>query len=116
MQSAAAGPTGTAIRKPMIAPSMASTIGLKAKPGTCIAVLEPFDREASWGRNQPILRGDELQLAFTHGPGRLEHGVDRGRGLAEGVGDISAFEPMCREQGGHRVSRAVGHDVESNQR
>ena len=83
MQSAAAGPTGTAIRKPMTAPSIASMIGLKAKPGTCIAALEPLGGEASRRRDQPVLRGDELQFALAHRPGRLEHGVDRGRGLAE---------------------------------
>jgi hypothetical protein len=39
MQSAAAGPTGTAMTKPMTVPSTASIIGLKTKPGTAIATL-----------------------------------------------------------------------------
>src|SRR5262245_24891661 len=97
MQSAAAGPTGTAITKPMTVPSTASIIGLKTKPGTAIAALQLLGGEAAGRRHQLVLCRDELQLALAHRLRRLEHGEDRSCGLLQGADDIAALQPMSGE-------------------
>src|SRR5438552_4422452 len=94
MHNAAAGPTGTAIRKPMAAPSMASEIGLKTKPGTFIAWLDFLSREATRRGDQPVLRRHQLQLALAERARGLEHGEDRRSHRAEGRGNVAALEPM----------------------
>src|SRR6266852_6208776 len=114
MHSAAAGPTGTAIRKPMAAPSMASEIGLKTKPGTFIAWLDFLGRKATRRGDQPILRRHQLQLALAERERGLEHGEDRRSGLAEGRGNVAAFEPMGAEHRSHRIAGSVGRDLEAD--
>src|SRR3990167_1957903 len=107
MQSAAAGPTGTAMRKPMSVSSTAIAMGLKAKPGTFIAALQFFCREAARRRDQPVLRRHELQFALTEFVCGLQHGEDRRSRAAERIGHVVARQPMSREQRGHRVAGAV---------
>src|ERR1700736_4968188 len=85
MQSAAAGPTGTAITKPITVPSTASIIGLKTKPGTAIARLQLLGGETACRRHQLVLRRHELELALAHRLRGLEHGEDRCRCLLQGA-------------------------------
>src|SRR5580698_10040778 len=114
MHSAAAGPTGTAIRKPITPPSMASVSGLKMKPETLIAGSQAFRREGPGRRDQPILCRHQLELALAHCRGLFEHGIDRRRGLAERRSDVAARQPVRSEESGNRVARAVGRDRKAN--
>ena len=75
----------------MIAPSMASAMGLKTKPGNVHRGLQSLGREAARRRDEPVLRGDELQLALAHRLRRLQHGEDRRGGLAQRGGDVAAL-------------------------
>src|SRR5262245_16702586 len=115
MQSAAAGPTGTAMKKPMAAPSIASPIGLNTKPGTCIDRLDFLWREATRRREQSVLRCDQLQLTLAQRARHLQHGEDRRSRLAQRLGHVATFDPMSREQRRHRIARSVGGDVEADQ-
>src|SRR4029450_6668452 len=108
MHSAAAGPTGTAMKKPIRAPSMTSVMGLKTKPGTVIGGLQLFGREAARRCDQLVLRRYQLQFPLARRARGFQHGEDRRRRAAQRLGDIAAFDPMGREQGADKVARPVG--------
>src|ERR1044071_6207381 len=98
MHSAAAGPTGTAITKPITVPSTASIIGLKTKPGTAIATLQLLGGKTARRRHQLVLRRHQLQLAFAHRLGHFEDSKDRRRSLLERADDVTALQSMGGEQ------------------